>query len=202
MSGRTGDQGGTRGRSSTGGPRASEGQGPTDMGYDIPFGTLEEARAMIGTTTERQWATHEVNVAMIRQFAALVRDPNPAYWDEDFARRRWGGVIAPPAMLMTWFMPMEWEPGGAAQIPLLTARVPLPGDTFINVSNEAEMFEPVRVGDRLSVEEELTDVSEAKRTALGIGHFVTTTSTFRRQDEVVVARTTNVLFRFQSGDSG
>jgi acyl dehydratase len=169
---------------------------PSATGYDIRFGTYEEARALVGTTTERRWAATEVNVAMIRQFAALVRDPNPSYWDEEFALGQWGAVVAPPAMLMTWFMPLEWEPGGAVPVPLLTARVPLPGTTFVNVANEAELFEPVRVGDRLSVEEELTNVSPEKRTSLGSGHFVTTVSTYRRQDEVVVARTPNVLFRY------
>ena len=170
--------------------------GPPDSGYDIAFGTYEEARALVGSVTAPRTSPHEVNVSMIRQFAALVRDPNPSYWDEDFARRRWGGVIAPPAMLMTWLMPLEWEPGGAVPVPLLTARVPLPGATFVNVSNQATFFEPVRVGDRLSVDEELTDVSSAKRTSLGVGHFVTTVSTYRRQDGTVLARTPNVLYRF------
>ena len=103
-------------------------------------------------------------------------------------------------MLMTWLIPLEWKPGGGKPVPLLTARVPLPGDTFINVSNEAEHFTPIRAGDHLNVVEELVDVSEAKRTSLGTGHFVTTASTYRRQDGELVARTTNVLFRFTSED--
>ena len=71
----------------------------------------------------------------------------------------------------------------------------------MNASNEAEFFAPIRVGDRLDVVEELVDVSAAKRTALGVGHFVTTVSTYSRQDGTVVARNTNVLFRFTSGET-
>ena len=165
-------------------------------GYDIPVGTYEDAKAMVGTTTPVRFGEVDVNVPMIRHYAAMVRDGNAGYWDEDFAEEQWGGVIAPPGMLMTWLIPIEWKPDGNKPVPLLTARVPLPGDTLINVSNDAEFFEPIRVGDRLNVVEELVDVSEAKQTSLGVGHFITTVSTYRRQDGRIVARTTNVLYRF------
>jgi acyl dehydratase len=169
-------------------------------GYDIAMGTYEDAVAMIGQTTEVRYGEAPVNVAMARHFAAMVHDANPGYWDEEFADAQWGGLIAPPAMLMTWVIPIEWRPGGALPVPLLTARVPLPGTTFVNASNETEFFQPIRVGDRLNVTEELVSVSAEKRTALGAGHFVTTCSSFRRQDGVLVARMTNVLFRF-TGDA-
>jgi acyl dehydratase len=142
----------------------------------------------------------DVNVPMIRHYAAMVRDGNAAYWDDEFAERHWGGVVAPPGMLITWLIPLEWTPGGDMPVPLLTARVPLPGDTFVNVSHDAELFAAIRVGDHLNVVEELVEVSEAKRTSLGTGHFVTTLSTYRRQDGQLVARTTNVLYRFDSED--
>ena len=168
--------------------------GPT--GYEIAVGTVEEARAMIGHSTPVRFGEAPVNAAMARHFAAMVHDANPGFWDEAFAVGQWGDVIAPPAMLMTWVIPLEWKPGGGLPVPLLTARVPLPGTTFVNASNDTEYFEPVRVGDVLNVAEELVDVSPEKRTAIGVGHFVTTCSTFRRQDGVMVARMTNVLFRF------
>ena len=155
---------------------------------------------MIGHTTPVRFGRVAVNAAMIRQYAALVHDGNASYWDTDFARAHWGGVPAPPGMLMTWVIPIEWEPGSAVPVPLLTAQVPLPGSTFVNASNEAEFFGPIREGDYLSVTEELTDVSTEKRTSLGVGHFVTTVSTYRRQDGEVVARSTNVLFRFSPSD--
>jgi acyl dehydratase len=169
-----------------------------DMGYDIPVGTYEDAKAMVGTTTPVRFGEVPVNVGMIRHYAAMVHDANAGYWDEEFAREQWGGLVAPPGMLMTWLIPIEWKPAGGTPVPLLTAQVPLPGDTLINASNDAEFFAPIRVGDHLNVVEELVSVSEEKKTALGAGHFVTTVSTYRRQDGEVVARNTNVLFRFSS----
>jgi acyl dehydratase len=168
-------------------------------GYDVAFGTYEEAHAMVGTTTPVRFGEVPVDLSLIRYFAAMVEDANPSYWDDEFASARWGEVIAPPAMLMTWVMPLEWKPGGSQPMPLLTARVPLPGETFVNVENDTEYLLPIRRGDRLNVVEQLVDVSIEKRTAVGAGHFVTTRSTFRRQDGAVVAVMTNILFRFSPG---
>ena len=176
--------------------------GTEATGYDIPVGTYEDAKAMLGTKTPVRFGEVDVNVPMIRHYAAMVRDGNAAYWDDEYAERHWGGVIAPPGMLMTWLIPIEWKPGGGLPVPLLTAQVPLPGDTSVNVSNDAEFFAPIRVGDRLNVVEELADVSEEKRTGLGVGHFVTTVSTYRRQDGELVPRTTNVLYRFSIEGAG
>lgn len=172
--------------------------GTEDTGYDIPVGTYEDALAMVGTATPVRRAELPVNTAMIRLYAALVHDPNPSYWDDAFAEEQWGGVIAPPGMLMTWLIPFEWTPGQGDRlpVPLLTARVPLPGDTILNASNDTEFFEPIRVGDHLEVVEELVEVSPEKRTSRGRGHFVTTASTYRRGDGTVVACSTNVMFRF------
>jgi len=46
------------------------------------------------------------------------------------------------------------------------------------------------------VVEELVSVSPEKKTRLGVGHFVQTLETFRRQDGTVVAKNRNTLFRF------
>lgn len=168
----------------------------TQSGYALPLGTLEEARALVGRRTPPRPATAEVSWARIQQFCAMTRDPNPSYWDLDFASSYWGSVVAPPAMLMTWLMPLEWSPTAPEPEPMLMARIPLPGTSMVNGSNDTTYFLPVRVGDRLSVEEELVSVSDLKSTRLGDGHFLETLAVFRRQDGEVVAEMRNTLFRF------
>jgi hypothetical protein len=96
--------------------------GTEATGYDVPVGTYEDAKAMVGTTTPVRFGEIAVSVPMIRHYAAMVRDANAAYWDDDFAERHWG-VVAPPGMLMTWLIPLEWRPGGGRPVPLLTDRV-------------------------------------------------------------------------------
>jgi acyl dehydratase len=165
-------------------------------GYDLAVGTHDEARAMIGARDEVGFASHDVEWPMVKYFCAMVRDGNASYWDPEFAAEQWGGVVSPPAMLMTWVLAPEWQPSEPGPDTLLLGKVPLPGTTVISTGCDAEFLEPIRVGDRLNVEEELVDVSELKTTRIGAGHFITTVATYRRGDGTPVARYTHVLFRF------
>jgi acyl dehydratase len=166
----------------------------------LAIGTYEDAVAMVGSKSEVQRSEGPVNWPMIKYFCSSTEDANPSYWDEEFAREQWGGVIVPPAMLVHWLIPAPWRPGAPAggwlAPPMLRTMVPLPGDTLINVSAEYEYLMPVRVGDWLTMVEELTGVTPEKRTRLGTGHFVSTTATYRNQRDEVVAREASVLFRF------
>ena len=168
-----------------------------DVSDKLAFGTYQDALAMVGVATAPRTAGTVVSAARIQLFAALIRDGNPSYWDTEFATGNWGGLLAPPALLMGWLIPPPWEPTGAPPpVPAIAIRVPLPGTTFINAANEAEFLMPIVEGDRLTIVEEVLSVSTEKRTWLGVGHFVETQDTYRRQDGAVVARNRNTLFRF------
>jgi acyl dehydratase len=172
-----------------------------DLSYQLAFGTYDDALQMVGAASEPRTAATPVSGARIQLFAAMVHDGNRSYWDAEYARQRWGGLLAPPALLMGWLIPPPWEPSqpsyqGSARPAGLVLRVPLPGTTFINAANDVEFLEPIVEGDLLTVVEELVSVSPEKTTRLGIGHFVETLETFRRQDGTVVARNRNTLFRF------
>ncbi len=50
-------------------------------------------------------APDAVNVPMIRHWVDALDDRTPVYLDEEFASTtRFGGIVAPPAMLQTWTM--------------------------------------------------------------------------------------------------
>jgi acyl dehydratase len=172
--------------------------GPAEdrSGYSLPLGTVEEARALIGRRTPPRTAAFDVSWGMIQHFCAMTRDANPSYWDEAYATARWGGVVAPPAMLTTWLMTPDWSPHAGGPEPMLPARIPLPGTSMINGSNDTTFHAPVRVGDRLTVEEELVSVSDLKSTRLGDGHFLETLAVFRSRSGDLVAEARNTLFRF------
>ncbi len=166
------------------------------MDYQLAFGSYDDALAMVGATTEPRTAGTVVSAARIQLFAAMVRDGNPAYWDSGFATRVWGGLLAPPALLMGWLIPPPWLPTGEPPVTSIALRVPLPGTTFVNAANDVEFPQPISEGDRLTVVEEVVSVSVEKQTRLGSGHFVETRDTYHRDDQTVVARSTNTLFRF------
>jgi acyl dehydratase len=167
-----------------------------ELSYEMAFGTYEDALRMVGATSEPRTAATAVSGARIQLFAAMVHDGNRSYWDADYARQKWGGLLAPPALLMGWLIPPPWKPGGRAPASSVVLRVPLPGTTFINATNDVEFLQPIVEGDQLTVVEELVSVSPEKRTRLGVGHFVQTLETYRRQDGTVVALNRNTLFRF------
>jgi uncharacterized protein len=167
-----------------------------DLSYELAFGEYEDALRMVGVTTEPRYAGTAVSAARIQHFAAMVRDHNPAYWDNEFADRVWGGLVAPPALVMGLLIPPPWLPTDEPPVASIAIRVPLPGTTLVNASNEVEFLTPILVGDRLSVVEEVESVSPEKRTRLGVGHFVQTRDTYCRADGSPVARGRNTLFRF------
>lgn len=163
----------------------------------IRYGTLAESQAWIGRTTGRTPCEADVNWSQVKSFCAMVQDGNPCYWDEDWAKRAHGSLLAPPATLMVWSMPLPWRPDGQPRRgPIYAAEVPLPGDTLINVSTDTHFHHPIRVGDRLVMEDEVVAVSSQKRTRLGTGHFVTTRATYWNQRDESIATHDNVLFRF------
>jgi uncharacterized protein len=166
------------------------------ISYEFAFGSYEDALQMVGVRSEPRFVGTAVSAARIQLFASLVRDGNPSYWDEEFARRVWGGLVAPPALLMGLLIPPPWLPTAAPRVASVAIRVPLPGTTFINASNDAEFLMPILEGDRLTVVEEVVSVSAEKSTRLGVGHFVETCDSFYRDDGTLVATNRNTLFRF------
>jgi uncharacterized protein len=168
----------------------------TDISYRFAYGTYEDALRMVGTRTEPRYAGTAVSGARIQHFASMVRDANPAYWDREFARSVWGGVLAPPALLTGLLMPPPWIPSGDRPLASVAVRVPLPGTAIINASNDAEYLTVIVEGDWLSVVEEVASVSPEKRTRVGAGHFIETMETYCRQDGTAVATIRNTLFRY------
>jgi len=168
--------------------------------WHLVYGTYEDAKAMIGTKGEIAEAEVTVDWAMIKYYGAMVEDANPSYWDADFAQKHWGGILAPPGMLMTWYFPIPWRPNGKPTFPGLAPKVPLPGANMLNQSTESEFFAPIRVGERLSFYDEVVNVSPEKRAGVGPGHFVSTTMTFLNAEGVKVATNSLTVFRYSPAE--
>jgi acyl dehydratase len=171
----------------------------TDVG--TAQGGYDEARSWIGRRSEPRPMDTAVDESRCKYFAALCEDGNPAYWDAEWAARVFGAPLAPSGMLMSLLMPLPWKPGGRGAAPSMAVDVPLPGRTFINVETDCELFRPVHWGDRLSLCEEILDISPEKHTRLGRGHFVTTRLLLLDAAQQPVAAITNVLYRFDAAAS-
>ena len=172
----------------------------SDVGTAL--GSYAQAREWIGRRSELRLTDVAVDESRCKLFAALSEDANPAYWDRQWATAQFGAPLAPSGMTMSLIMPLPWKPGDA---PLsqatLAVDVPLPGQTFINVDTDCEFLRPIRWGDHLSVYEEIVDISPEKNTRLGRGHFVTTCMNLLDTQGRLVARLTNVLYRYEAAES-
>ncbi|GAB3007045.1 OB-fold domain-containing protein [Amycolatopsis acidiphila] len=148
--------------------------------------TIEEAVARIAAQGESapRLARDPVNPAMINNWLEALGDQNPRYAEEG---------VAPPAMAQVWTMNglhgqrAEDDPMGAMMAVLDEA-----GYTSVVATNSEQNYRRLlRHGEHVAATTRLDDVVGPKRTALGEGYFVTTTTTWYVGDEVVA----DMLFR-------
>lgn len=151
-------------------------------------------------------APDPVNVPMIRHWVDALDDRNPVYLDEAFAATtRFGGIVAPPAMLQTWGMPRPKiegiaERGGAPTEMrgenVITALDAAGFTGTLATNSELEFVRYLRPGDVLTQTNELESISARKTTGLGQGYFVTWITTYRTADGEVVGRQLFRIFKF------
>ena len=151
-------------------------------------------------------APDPVNVPMIRHWVDALDDRNPVYLDEDAASAsRFGGIVAPPAMLQTWGMPRPKIQGiagrGGAPTEVrfdnpigVLAEAGYVGTLATN--SELEFVRYLRPGDRLQQSSEVASISERKTTALGQGYFLTWVTTYRTLEGEVVGRQLFRILKF------
>ena len=69
----------------------------------------DKETSLIGKESAPRTAPYAVNEPMARFWCEMVEDPNPIYFDEEYARSTWlKEPFAPPAMLFTWGMQPVW----------------------------------------------------------------------------------------------
>ncbi|MGH8012229.1 MAG: MaoC family dehydratase N-terminal domain-containing protein [Candidatus Binataceae bacterium] len=142
----------------------------------------EEARKQIGKAGEPR--TVEVERGAIRRFAEAIGDSNPMFNDEKAARTtRFGGMIAPPTFCRSL----------AAAIP--DVKLEMPAFRGLDGGSDWEYFEPIRLGDRITVQSKIADLRESQG-RLGPMVFITTETTYTNQYGVVCAvqRSTGIRY--------
>jgi acyl dehydratase len=162
---------------------------------------MDRLRGMLGARNTPELARDAVNTAMIRHWCDAMTDHNPVYTDPVFAAKSiHGGLVAPPAMLNAWTMPgLPGRSGSGAGRGPLHALDAAGFSSVIATNSEHEYLRYLRPGDLLHGHNELVEVSEAKQTALGLGHFVTSRTSYRSESGEEVGRMFFRLLKFQPG---
>jgi acyl dehydratase len=157
-------------------------------------------------------APDPVNVPMIRHWVDAFDDRNPVYLDQGVAAStRFGGIVAPPAMLPTWGMPRPKLQG-------IAERGGRPVDTHFDdvvraldaagyvgtvaTNSELEFVRYLRPGDHLHLTSEVESISQRKTTALGQGYFVTWMTSYRTADGELVGRQLLRILKFDPSTIG
>lgn len=163
----------------------------------------EELKALVGQEGPRLVAVDEVCKPMIRHWCEAMQDGNPLYTDEEYARKsKYGGIIAPPTMVLTWTMPPLWPPTEQPPHPFeqFLEKLDKAGFYGILISNVAQKYlRPLFPGDHITFTYKVTDVSPEKKTSLGSGHFVTTTFIFTNQKGETVATQSLTVLKYRIG---
>jgi acyl dehydratase len=142
----------------------------------------EEAKKQIGSVTEAR--TYDVERGAIRRFAEAIGDSNPLFSDEKAARKsRFGGIIAPPTFCRS------------LMAPALEVKLDMPNFRGLDGGSDWEYFEPIRPGDRISVQTRLADLRESEG-RLGPMVFTTVETTYTNQHGEICAiqRSTGIRY--------
>ena len=168
---------------------------------------MDELKALEGKTIGKpSRARDPVNQPMIRHWCDAIGDRNPVYTDPGFAKRSiHGGVVAPPVMLQAWTMPglVPPEVRAAATSGTMSALRGLDAAGFTSVvatNCTQEYTRYLKPGDHLTVTSTIEAVSEEKRTALGVGHFVTQRMIYTDDDGNEVATMRFRILKFRPTD--
>jgi uncharacterized OB-fold protein/acyl dehydratase len=146
-------------------------------------------------------APDPVNEAMIHHWCDAMGDALPVYRDPAAARDSvHGGVVAPPTMMQAWILRgMRMADAGADEgsrdlqnrLHELLTESGYPSVVATNCEQEYHRY--LRPGDRVEATTVIESISEQKATALGIGYFIDTRTTFRVDGEEVGWMTFRVL---------
>jgi uncharacterized OB-fold protein/acyl dehydratase len=167
--------------------------------------SIERARELVAATPgELRVGRDPVNLPMVHHFCQALGDSNPAYLDEDCAATSARGrLVARPGMLQTWTMDAPREAGGA-QAELLNLLDEAGYTSVVAVNYEHDYRRELAHGERINVRSSVEDLSEEKKTALGMGYFTTVKHEYSTDDgEVVgIGRMRLLKFRPPSAKTG
>jgi acyl dehydratase len=120
----------------------------------------------------------------VREFARAIKDPNPAYFDPEPARREYGGVPIPVTFLMTSAFWQDEYSMPAVQFDL--GRV-------LHGEQEFELLKPIYVGDVLTGVTRVADVYDKAGSRGGTMTFTVLETTYTKEKGERVAISRSVI---------
>lgn len=120
-----------------------------------------EMRACIGSSTAPVDLPEEIGASDVRRFLEVIGETNPLYRDDAYARRLgYMGRVVPPMLVVQLFRRVEDLEGEGGSAATLWPDLQLPPNytNTRNAGHEFNWLRPVYVGDRLTLQQRLTDI--------------------------------------------
>ena len=154
---------------------------------------LDELKEYIGAESEP--VVYSIDAGAIRFFAEALMDPDPLYWDEDYARTtHHGRIIAPPTFYGGATCARSMKSDDPRMISAVYVPVPS-GWVGLYAGDDFEFFAPVEPGDTLTCRERVVDIFERQGRS-GQLIFVVREKGFTNQHgDVVLVRRGTIVYR-------
>ena len=136
-----------------------------------------EVKAMIGVSGEIVESWGVVDLEYSRRFTQAVMDPDPMYWDEEYAKQsKYGELTTPPIMVS--YMSSRVPPGesdvvtqafednpmydGIGDVHKHGELRPVPSNLVrvLNAGNELELYQYPSIGDKIKFQNRYSDIRE------------------------------------------
>ena len=140
----------------------------------------DAVRAMIGMSAEKVEASlWSLEREDLRRFTQAIMDPDPRYWDDEFAKTtRYGGIVTPP--IYCTYLNRKAAPGSDDMVTRIFSENPnadgsggfrestrgalpkIPTDLKrrLNAGNEIEVFKYPTLGDRIYSQSKYANITE------------------------------------------
>jgi len=156
-----------------------------------------KVKALVGKESSAIPALDKVSKSDIRHWCELIDENNTPFHEIN-----WEEKAAPPAMMMVWTMPPLWspEPKEPTEPHELMLKALDDGgyDGTIGLTLDQEFFQSAYVGDRLSYQVTVANLSPAEvETSMGKGYQVDLVYTLSNQQGEKISRHTCSLLKFK-----
>ena len=165
-----------------------------------------EVRAMIGVSGAVVEAWGVVDAEYLRRFTQAVMDPDPRYWDAEFASSTpYGQIITPPIMvsyLASRIRPDQEDPVskafdenpesdgiGSIERPGELPHVPTNLVRVLNAGNELEIYSYPSIGDKVFFQHRYSDIRERVGRDGKPFLIITRETTYKNQNEQLLCIT-------------
>ena len=181
-------------------------QGDDYMTQQTQTALTPEVKAMVGVTGEVVEAWGVVDEEYLRRFTQAVMDPDPRYWDQEFAKTTpYGEIITPPIMvsyMASRIRPDQEDPItkafeedpmsdgiGRVSRPGSLPRVPTNLVRVLNAGNELEIYKYPSIGDKIFSQNKYSDIRERVGRDGNPFLIITTETTYKNQKDELLCIT-------------